>query len=106
MTIAMSNCEALCCTWKIPRSQLVVPAADRLSIQLFTRSAFACVETGVSGRFWSLVGFAGAVAAKVNRPNRDGVPTSALVNVLAAVLRAGREPDTEPDRSRTNATLR
>src|SRR6478752_5497359 len=105
MTTAMSNCEALCCTWKRPRSQFVVPPAVTPLIHAFTVLAPAWVDTGVSGRFWLLVPAAGAVAAKVNSASREGVPTKEFVNVVAAVFSAGSEPDTDPETSRTSATL-
>ena len=96
----------LCCTWNRPRSQFVVPPAVTPLIQPFTVLAPAWVDTGVSGRFTLLAPVAGAVAAKVNSAICDGVPTSELVNVVAAVLRAGSDPLTEPDTSRIRATLR
>ena len=73
---------------------------------MLTWFAPAWVDTAVSGRFWLLVVLAGALAAKVNSARLDGVPTSALVNVVAAVFRAGSDPATEPETSRTSATLR
>ena len=84
----------------------MVPPAVTPLIQPLTVSAPAWVDTGVSGRFWLLVAFAGARGGEGEQRQLDGVPTSALVNVVAAVLSAGSDPHTEPDTSRTNATLR
>src|SRR5262249_40675240 len=95
----------LSATWKIPRSQFVPPPALRPSMKPFTVSAPACVETGVTGRFWLLVVLAGAVLAKVNSASWDGVPTSEFVKGLAADFSDVREPATEPERSSTRATL-
>ena len=69
-------------------------------------SAPVWVETGVTGRFWLFVVLAGAAVAKVKSATCEGVPTSELVKVFAAVLSEASELATEPDTSRTRATLR
>src|SRR4249920_2279421 len=89
----------------MPRSQFVPPLALSPSIQPFTVSAPVWVETGVSGRFWLFVVFAGAVLEHVTRPSCDGVPTNEFVNVFAAVFSDASELATDPERSSTRATL-
>ena len=97
--------DPLCATWANPRSQLVPPVEVRPSIQVLTVPAPAAVETGVSGRFWLFVVFAGAEVAKVNSASWEGEPTREYVKVYAADFRLGTAVPTEPEVSTINATL-
>src|SRR3954462_11857814 len=89
-----------------PRSQLVEPPEVQPAYRALNTLAAAWVETFCNAGTFAVAPVAGDRVEKENSAIRDGVPTSASTNVLAAVFKLGRSAPTDPEVSRISATSR